>query len=159
MSAEAPIPSSLEAKVRVIGSDHPANRAAVQVISVIEKSLVEKRGSIDFTLFPFVSPFFETNPLSGGMGGLNTDIAFLDKKEGKETYRERNLSLKFGMGDVSDPGKFLNALGAKTVKQIVFSFKATSNNIMEDPDERIVLQGVKVTSWEEGTVTETSIMH
>ena len=149
-----------EEHVKAISPDNPVNRVAVQAIAAIEESLEAKSGAIDFSIIPFIygSPFFDIEPIGGGMGGLNVDVAFLDVEEGEQVYRERNLSLKFGTGDIDNPGEFLDALSKRTIKKIRFSFSADKGNIAEDPDGRIVLQGVKVASWKEDTSSKFSIL-
>jgi len=160
MAQERPDKTSREEQVRSIGPDDPVNRAAVEAIAVIEESLGTRRGEIEFSIIPFFygSPFFTVEPISGGMGGINVGVACLGEKEGQQVYQERNLALKFGTGDVDNPGKFLDALKAESIEEIRFSFNATSRNITEDSEGRIVFQGVKVASWKEDTSGKFSIL-
>lgn len=147
--------TSREKQIRELGPEHNLNLKAAEAVLLIEEALESQSGSIAFTIFPYKPPIFITELIFYGVAGLDVDMAFLDKKSGKYVYREKKISLRYGRKDVMDSEEFFRALPAKDVSQIRFSFNAaprgTTPSILEDPHGRIVLQGVKITSWEEKT--------
>ncbi len=136
-----------EDQVKALNPDYRANRVAVQALSFIEEAIEKQTGNFNFTLFPFSSPNFETEVLHGGLGGILTDIACLDRED--LILKRRKVKIRFDMGEVENHGRFLDYLVLRNIREIRCSLTVGRGNPIKVDEKTNVpfLNGVKVSSW------------
>jgi len=141
MSAEAPIPSSLEIQVR----EHPEDwihKTARETAVVIRKALEAQSGETEFSFVMNSAPFFVVNPVLGGTAGLNIGLAYLKEEGGTQTFEDLSLRLRYSGSPFKDKKikweSYLAALFEPEKKMMVdCSFntnpKGKAPSIVEDP--------------------------